>query len=251
VNLTTLQAAQDSIIFVDQQQVTRGSNTFSDVITGVSFTLKKADIGTTETLTVALDKSSVKSKVTGFVESYNSLVDTMNSLASYSSDGGASGPLVGDSVLRGVQSQIRQQITSAISGLEFGTLAEIGVTTDDSGKLKLDSSKFDEVMTSDFTAVSQLFASENGLANSLSSILEGYVDSDGILSARTDGLQSRISSISDDRERLGLRLDALEKRYRAQFTAMDILVAQMQSIGNFLTSQLASLPKPNSIRNNN
>ncbi|MFW5426290.1 MAG: flagellar filament capping protein FliD [Methylophagaceae bacterium] len=250
-NLTSLQAAQDAIIFVDQQQVTRGDNTFSDVITGVSFTLKKADIGTTETLAIALDKASVKSKVTGFVESYNSLVETMNTLASYSSEGGASGPLVGDSVLRGVKSQIRQQMTSAISGLEFSTLSEIGVTTDDTGKLKLDSSKFDEVLTSDFTAVSQLFASENGLANSLSGILEGYIDSSGILSARTEGLQNRIGSISDDRERLGLRLDALEKRYRAQFTAMDILVAQLQSTGNFLTSQLANLPKPNSIRSNN
>ena len=250
-NLTTLQAAQDSIIFVDQQQVTRGSNTFSDVITGVSFTLKKADVGTTETLTVALDKSSVASKVTGFVESYNSLVETMSTLASYSSDGGASGPLVGDSVLRGVQNQIRQQMTSAVSGLEFGTLAEIGVKTDESGKLTLDSSKLDEVMALDFTVVSQLFASDNGLAKSLSGVLEGYVDSGGILNSRTDGLQSRIESISDDRERLGQRLIALESRYRAQFTAMDILVAQLNSTSNFLTSQLANLPKPNSIRSNN
>ncbi|MBL1320577.1 MAG: flagellar filament capping protein FliD [Methylophaga sp.] len=250
-NLTTIQAAQDSIIFVDQQQVTRSSNTFSDVITGISFTLEKADVGTTETLTVAFDKDGVTSKVNSFINSYNTLIDTMNSLASYDADSGASGPLIGDSVLRGVKSQIRQQITSSISGLEFGTLSEIGVTTNDTGKLSLDSSKLDEVLTSNFTAVSQLFASDNGLAKSLSGILDGYVDADGIISARTDGLQTRIESLTGDRERLGQRLVALEARLRAQFTAMDILVAQLNSTSNFLTSQLANLPKPNSIRSNN
>lgn len=248
VNLTTIQSAQDAIIQVDQQQVTRESNSFSDVISGVTFSLNKADIGTTETLTVSLDKSSVKSKVTSFVDSYNSLVDSMNELANYSSEGGSSGPLVGDSILRGVRNQMRVQMTTALEGQTFGTLASIGIRTDVTGKLSLDSSQLDEVMTSDFEALSHLFASENGLSNSLSNLLDNYTESDGIINSTTTSLQSQIASISDDRERLNLRLAALDKRYRAQFTAMDILVAQLQSTGNFLTNQLANLPKPNSIK---
>ncbi len=250
-NLTTIQSAQDAIVFVDQQQVTRGSNSFDDVISGVSFTLVKADVGVTETLTVELDKGSVKAKVNSFVDSYNKLVDAMGTLASYDADAGASGPLVGDSVLRGVKSQIRTQLTSSVAGLDFGTLSEIGVTTKESGKLSLDSSKFDTVMESDFTAVSQLFASENGLAKSLDNVIDGYVKSGGILSSRTEGLQSRISSLGDDREQLNRRLAALESRYLAQFTAMDLLVGQLKSTGDYLTSQLANLPKPNSINRNN
>jgi flagellar hook-associated protein 2 len=95
-----------------------------------------------------------------------------------------------------------------------------------------------------------LFASENGLAKSMGKILEGYVSSAGVLSSRTEGLQTRISSISDDRESLGRRLSALEARYQAQFIAMDLLVGQLQSTGNYLTAQLANLPKPNSIGRN-
>ncbi len=249
-NLTSLQSAQDAIIFVDQQQVTRDSNSFSDVITGVTFTLNKADVGVTETLTVELDTGSVKSKVNSFVNAYNSLVDTMKTLSSYDEEGGASGVLLGDSVLRGVQNQIRQTMANSIAGLEFGTLSEIGVTTNDQGKLSLDSSKFDEVIASDFEAVSQLFASDNGLAASLSSLLERYVSSDGILSAKTEGLENRINSVDDDRVQLDRRLAALDARYRAQFTAMDILVGQLRSTGDYLTGQLASLPKPNSINRN-
>lgn len=247
-SLDTVQSAQDAIIKVDQQQVTRGSNTFSDVIQGVSFTLKKADVGTTETLTVALNTDSVKGKVNTFVAAYNSLVETMKTLSSYDADTGtSSGSLIGDSILRGVQSQVRQALTSSVDGLTFGTLAEIGVKTNKLGKLEINSEKLDKVLASDFGAVAQLFSSENGLANSLSKLLDRYVDTDGVLNSKTKGIQSSISSVGDDREKLGIRLTALEARYKAQFTAMDMLVGQLQSLGTYLGQQLASLPEPNSV----
>lgn len=247
-SLDTVQSAQDAIIKVDQQQVTRGSNTFSDVIQGVSFTLKKADVGTTETLTVALNTDSVKGKVNTFVAAYNSLVETMKTLSSYDADAGkSSGPLIGDSILRGVQSQVRQALSSSVDGLTFGTLAEIGVKTNKLGKLEINSEKLDKVLASDFGAVAQLFSSENGLANSLSKLLDRYVDTDGVLNAKTKGIKTSISSVGDDREKLGIRLTALEARYKAQFTAMDMLVGQLQSLGTYLGQQLASLPEPNSV----
>jgi len=249
-NLTTLQAAQDAKIEVDGQAATRGSNSFSDIITGVSFSLTKAEVGTVETLTIDLNKDSVTAKVNSFVSNYNSLIDTINALSAYDADTGAAGALLGDSALRSVQSQLRQTITASVSGLDLGTLAEIGVTTDENGKLTVDSTALDEVMTSDFTTVSQLFASDTGLANTLDTLLERYVASDGILTARTDGLQISIDSITDDRERLNDRLAVIEARYRAQFNAMDLLVGQLQALGGYLTQQLASLPKPNSINSN-
>jgi len=249
-NLTIIQSAQDAIIKVDGQPATRDSNSFSDVIAGVSFTLKKADVGMVETLAVALGTDIVKTKVNTFVTTYNSLADTMKQLSAYNPETGAAGGLQGDSLLRGVQSQIRQTLTSGVSGLAFGALAEVGVTTNEVGHLEVDSDKLDSVIDSDFTAISQLFASENGLANSLDAVLESYISTGGTLGSRAESIQSRIESIGDDRVRLNDRLTALEARYTAQFTAMDLLVSQLQSIGNALTGQLAGLPKPNSINNN-
>lgn len=247
-NLTTVQAAQDAIINVDNQPVTRGSNSFSDVISGVKFTLDSALPGTVESLSIGLDKGALIKNVNSFVKAYNSLADTMANLSSYNADTGAAGTLLGDSALRGVQSQIRQTLTSSISGLGFDSLVAIGITTNDKGNLEVDAGKLDEVMTADYTAVSQLFSSENGLAKSLDSVLERYISSDGILTARQDGLQSNIDSLDGDREQLNRRLASLDSRYRAQFSAMDILVAQLQSLGDYMTQQLSSLPQPNSIR---
>lgn len=247
-NFTSLRAAQDAIIKVDGQAATRGTNVFSDVIEGVTFTLKSAEPDTIETLTIALDKSGVKTKVSDFVKAYNSLADTLAGLSSFNASTGAAGPLLGDSVLRGVQSQIRQQFSESVSGGNFGTLAELGITTDEKGHLNIDNAELDDALNADFESVSQLFASENGLAKSLSTVLERYLDTDGILTSRTAGLQSRIEDISGDRESLNRRLASVEARYLSQFSAMDVLVGQLQSLGSYLSSQLASLPEPNSIR---
>lgn len=248
VNLTSVQDADDAIIKVDSQTVTRDSNTFDDVITGVKFTLDSALPGTVESLAVGLDKGSLITNVNSFVEAYNSLADTMSNLSSYNADTGAAGSLLGDSALRGVQNQVRQTLTGSVAGLGFDSLVSIGITTNDAGHLEVDATELDKVMTSDFSAVSQLFSSENGLGKSLDSVLERYISTDdGILTARQDGLQSNIESLDGDREQLNRRLASLDARYRAQFTAMDILVAQLTSLGDYMTAQLSSLPEPNSI----
>jgi len=242
VNLITVQAAEDAIIEIDGQAATRDSNTFSDVIPGVTFNLNKAEVDTVETLTVELNVSAVKSKVNSFMSAYNSLSDLMRSMSLYDAETGATGVLQGDSTLRSIQNQIRQKIVEPVSGLDQGTLSEIGVTTDDKGHLTLDSEKLDAILDSDFAAVSQLFASDNGLSNSLDSLLEQYVGTEGSLSLRTDGIQSRIDSLADDRLRLDQRLTALSDRYTVQFNAMDLLVSNLNNQSSFLMQQLDNLP---------
>lgn len=81
-----------------------------------------------------------------------------------------------------------------------------------------------------------------GVADRLNTLLADFLDTDSFLSSRTSGLQSQIDDIGTQREALAKRLDALEKRYTAQFIALDTLMARMQSTSNYLTNQLAALP---------
>ena len=80
-----------------------------------------------------------------------------------------------------------------------------------------------------------------GIADKLNNLLSGFLDEDNIIDARVDGVQSRIDDINEQRERFALRMDALEQRLRAQFNAMDGLVAQLRSTSDFLSQQLANL----------
>jgi len=241
-NFTPVQPAQDSVIYVDQQKVTRDSNSLTDVISGVTITLKKADTNTTGTLTVDLDKDSVKSKVNDFVKAYNSLTSTIQSLSSYDSSTKQGGPLFGDAATRSIQNQLRQILSNPVEGAtSFSTLAEIGIKTNKTGQLEVDSAKLDSVIASDFDAVSKLFSSTDGIAKRFDTALTSYLSSTGSLTSSVDGINTEIKGINSQRDKLNLRLTSVEARYRKQFTAMDTLISQLKTTSSFLTQQLNSL----------
>lgn len=79
------------------------------------------------------------------------------------------------------------------------------------------------------------------MAQRLDSLLSDVLGGDGPLQTRTDSLSKQIDQIGDERDRLDLRMSALEARYKTQFAAMDKLVSRLTSTGSYLTQQLASL----------
>jgi flagellar hook-associated protein 2 len=80
-----------------------------------------------------------------------------------------------------------------------------------------------------------------GYAVQLDQMLTGLLASDGTLAARTDGINSSIISIGNQRAALNLRLAAVQARYQAQYTALDMLMSKLNSTSSYLTQQLANL----------
>ncbi len=245
-HLTEINASTDldAQIKIDGQTVTRSSNSINDAIEGVTIDLQKAETGTENSLSISLDSGGLNETIASFVSSYNSMVDTMQSLSKFDPSGGSSGVLLGDATLRNVQSQMRGIIASVVGDSEssFTMLNEIGITTTEQGKLEIDSSKLNEAMDQDFDAIGELFASDNGIAARLDASLSSFLDSDGVLDSRSKGIQGSIDRLSDQREVLDRRMQSLEARYRAQFGAMDLLLSQLQATSGYLASQLESLP---------
>ncbi|MCW8934613.1 MAG: flagellar filament capping protein FliD [Gammaproteobacteria bacterium] len=81
-----------------------------------------------------------------------------------------------------------------------------------------------------------------GLATKLNSLLTAFQTEDGQITAKTDSINDQINSIAEDRLDLTKRVDAIEERYRKQFTALDILISQMNATSDFLQQQLDALP---------
>lgn len=241
-NMTSVKTASDAIIHLDGQQVTRQSNSFSDVIPGVTFSLNSTST-TASTLSIAADPATTTSKVQNFIKAYNSLAGTMSSLSSYDPTTKTASQLFGDPLLQGLQNQIRHILSNPVQGINgFSTLAEIGITTDKTGALTLDSTKFNSVMASNPAGVSKLFASGSGVAMSLDSFLTNQLSFDGPLATRVNSDNTRTTRISDQQTQLNARLAQLQSQYLTQFNAMDALVGQLQSTSNSLTSMLANLP---------
>ena len=81
-----------------------------------------------------------------------------------------------------------------------------------------------------------------GYAQALDGVLDDMLSNTGLLAGRTDGINRSIKDIDQQRDALNQRLSGIEQRYRAQFTALDTLLSNMQSTSSFLTQQLAKLP---------
>lgn len=81
-----------------------------------------------------------------------------------------------------------------------------------------------------------------GIADSLSSYLSTVLASDGMVADRSAGIEAQLDDIDTQLKKLDTRLVALEARLTQQFIAMDQIVAQLRSTGDYLQQQLAALP---------
>ena len=153
-------AAKDAVMKVNGIEVTRSTNSFENVIDGLSFDV--SEVGSA-TVRVAQDFGSVADRVGGFVEKFNALQGTIQSLSGFSPEAGGS-ILTGDSAIRGLQNQLRQMLTSVVPGLEKAsvrTLADVGITTDfETGNLQFDREVFEEKLKAYPNDVTALFAEE-------------------------------------------------------------------------------------------
>lgn len=162
-NLLETTPAQDAQVVINGLTITRSTNQLNDVIEGVSLQLNRADSGLTKTITVQEDTSAATQAVQDFVDLYNSLQDVFDTLGSYDNtptdEDPVSGALKGDSTLRMLKAQVRDMISTPINTIgPIKSLADIGILTQQDGKLEFDSSKLQAALAADPEAVGKLFS---------------------------------------------------------------------------------------------
>lgn len=244
--------ARDANLTIDGIAVASATNEIDDAVEGVTITLKKAqsqedlDAATSVSLNVSQDKAGIKKSLQSFVDGYNNMMATINSLTSVTPVGGDEGQplaaaLVGDSSVRSVLSNLRNEMATPGTG-SIRIFADLGISTERDGTLKLDGDKLDKALNENFEAVGEFLSGDQGMMTRLSEKIDPYARSGGILETRNTSLQNTLADIDDQREKLTARLASLEARLLSKFNAMDALVAGLSSTSDFLTGQLANLP---------
>ena len=234
--ITESRPAENAVITVNGLQATRSSNQISDVIQGVTLNLTSEAPGQEVSLNIGTDNKTVEENVQQFVDAYNKLQGVLRDIGGKESSG-----LQGDSTVRNLSSRIRTLAASEVSGLnpDATILAQVGVSIDKDGRMSLNSSKLSEQLNNNFSNIAELFSSEQGVAKRLDGFLESYTRSGGFLDNRTEGVNSRLRSISDQGLRIDSREESLFNRLSSQFNAMEGIVSQINSNGAFLTAQLS------------
>ncbi len=164
-----LAAGEDAQLTVDNVTVTKSSNTISDVIPGVTLNLVGESASTTITLKVDRDLASIKTKIKGMVNSFNTIIDYVNTQFSYDEETKeVGGILFGDGTLSSVKSDLISTVTATVTGLssDYNRLALIGVSLDSDAKLSIDDTELTDALTTNFDDVKKLFVAFGSSPNS-------------------------------------------------------------------------------------
>lgn len=247
VNLGTFtesQAATQAHIQVDGLDVYGNSNTITDAIPGVTLNLVKAEVGVTTNLSIALDNSSIKGKISAFATGYNDVVSFITSQSTYGdSDGGV---LSGDSGINAMKRHLQDWLTTQFSNTgSFTSMSQLGLETQKDGTITVNDTILSEAIDSDIDSVVSLLSGPNG-DDGLAATFQDYLESqtsvtEGMLAGRESNITSGISRIDDRIEQMEKRLEKREETLRAQFNAMELLVSTMNAQSDYLTQALSGL----------
>jgi len=164
-NLTEDVTPENAEFTINGVPVVRSSNTITDVIDGLSFTLTGKTEGSPASVSVAMDTDVVLERVQEFVDKFNEVKDILNELTEFNPDSVSdSGLLLGDSTVRTINSQMRAILGQVVPGLESASVrsfAEIGISSDSTtGKLSIDEVAFKKQLIANPDDVAALFADQ-------------------------------------------------------------------------------------------
>ncbi|MCR8660507.1 flagellar filament capping protein FliD [Paenibacillus endoradicis] len=235
--------------------VTRSSNTFDDLISGVSVTLTKKG---ESTLDVKQDTASITSKIDAFVTAYNDLLVLVKDNLAKPTTEGKMNPLQGDTLLKSISSQMYNMFTATVnSNSSLKSMADIGLTIDKgittasgmTGKITFDKEKFATALESNSSEVSKLFSNgdeaNKGIAlNIANTIRSNYTSTvTGILNVKITGYDSEIKMVDDRLSAMDTKLEMREARIKLQFSNMETMLSSLKNEQNWLTSQFEALTK--------
>ena len=238
-NLTQTLAAQNAQLTVNGIAITSASNTVSEAIQGVTLTLKNPTT-TPASLTVARDTTAINTAAASFVDAYNALASQIKSRSAYGTTTTGGGSLAGDGTLRVMQDQLRGILMTPASGGTLTTLTQVGISFQKDGSLLLDSSKLNSAIATNFSDVTNLFSSSTGYATRLEAWAKSALDAGGLIDTRTQSLNKYVKDQHEAVDRLENRMTALQKKYTAEYTNLNLLLSRMNSTSTYLTQQLAS-----------
>ncbi|HXS20219.1 MAG TPA: flagellar filament capping protein FliD [Steroidobacteraceae bacterium] len=243
-NYSQQTAAKDASLSIAGISYTSASNTVTGALSGVTLNLL-APTTSAATLSVATNTAAVETNIQAFVAAYNALQGTFASLGSYNATTGTAGPMLGDALLSGMQSQVRSTLYSVVNtgSTTYNTLASIGVTTNSDGTLSVDTAKLSAALTADFSAVSQLFSGASGVASSLNSQITSDLASGGTIDSRSKTLVEQDNALTQQSNQLDQQMTQLTASLTQQYASLNTLLSSLQSTSSYLTQAFSNLPK--------
>ncbi|MEO5346176.1 MAG: flagellar filament capping protein FliD [Magnetococcus sp. YQC-9] len=260
--------SKDAYLNIDGIDVVSSSNQVTSALSGVTLNLKSVTTnsavvdanndgrpegftapGSSVNVTIQNDTTALKTVLTGFVDSYNAVVDYVTQ---HKAD-----TLSGDTISRSVLSQMRSvlntQTENSLGPLSpYSTLAELGLRTDQkTGRISFDTSSLDNALAADFNSVTRMFTSahtsaadtfKEGIAHRMADLISSLTSSSGgSISGRKDGLKARLTRLDKSIEQENTRLEKVRETLTKKFSNLEQMISKMNSSSTSLLSSISKL----------
>lgn len=234
----TVTQGRNAQITMGSDTISSASNTFTDVLPGLTFTVSAPAVGTTVDLTSTRDGASTRDKVKTLVDSTNALLSRIDALSAKT--GSSAGVLARESSVR----DLRNAVLESIYPGDGSSMAGFGIQLDRFGKLQFDAAAFDKAYAADPVATQGAFTTGTtaGFAARLQTVTERASDVyTGSLSDAVEGRDESMRRLSDRIEGWDTRLELKRTALTRQYTALETALQALSSQSSWLGSQLSSL----------
>lgn len=247
MNLANKATAADSIIKVDDIQLTNSSNTVTGAIPGVQISLLAAQVDSKFTISGGSEPLDVRGLVTEFVTAYNQLRNSMNAATKPGLSGENSGPLAGDRGAREVIRKLSQLTSTQLTDVgDFKTLADIGVRTEPDGTLSINDTRLDAALALDSGAIKLMLEpaavteTRIGLAGALDAVSTALKSDTGALTVAQKRLEAIRESIAEAREKINQDGERLREQLQSTFAGLERQLSILRSTQAYVEQQFAS-----------
>ncbi|WP_298234198.1 flagellar filament capping protein FliD [uncultured Azohydromonas sp.] len=244
--MTEGQKAQNAEITINGMTVESTTNEFKNVIGGVTLKVLKTSSDPVK-VSSAADAAAQQKAVEDFMAAYNALNSYLRDQTKYDEAAKKGSPLQGDSTALGLRSQMRLLLQGSNGASPvYGSLASIGFSTATDGTLKLDTAKLKtalqqpEEVAKLFSTTDDTVPGNNGFGVRFSDLIDRLTRSDGVLSTRTAGLQSKLKRNQTEQEKIEERVARTQARLEKQYQALDTKMSSLNSLAAQVT-RLSSL----------
>jgi len=238
-------ASLNSQFTVDGVNYQRQTNTFSDAITGVTLTLKKA--GSTS-ITVSDNTDKIKAWVKDLVTAYNDVVQEVKTKSAYDTETETFG-ILAHTTLRELPGTMQDLMTTGNTADKDGnikTMFDLGLEFNRDGSITLNEKTLDSAFEKHASGVSAFLAGDtdrniDGFADSVNDWIKMVTGTTGQIKGEKDAANARIKDLEQSIEKENARLDKKYELMKKQFIELDTYMNEMTSLSDYLKTTFDSM----------
>ncbi len=242
-------SAVNSQVTIDGVAIERSTNEVSDVLEGLTLSLKSAAPTTDVGVTVSNDTPALKAKISELVNKLNDIFSFVNAKTAFNDATKTRGLLAGEPSAESTRRALQNIMLSLIEDVgSYQALSNIGFKTNRQGIIELDSAALDAALDANFESVGKLFLGDDvlaeiGISEKIAELTDDLTDIDervSLFAAAERRLRDRVAYLNDRTDEQQRLLEKKEKALRAQFANLEVLVSSLNQTSGFLQKQQSS-----------